>query len=336
MSRYRSEARTRRTLKGAVLGLLLLPFVHATPAYAYDLIANATPVTMVDSPAGEGTVRATLRLGVVTAGTYRNLRSEIVVGNARAANAPGKVAIGHKITCQRVGGSTLPNTAMQQAHIWNSQNLLPGDSDKKMVIRMLFKPAVTGEYDCLLRAYINDGLSSGAETASLRSGFVGQIDGTIGPEAVAQVFGPVGESFFTVGGAGRQLHAVDAYVPAPEATSFLATADVYATSCYGTGGNACPQGNYPTSGTAKVRHRLVATPSSTASGCITQMTPSETTDVTKDVHHLRIMQEITVTQPTNGCGTWRVNAFVQADGGNLPFVIHGAPYSATYVRPPVV
>jgi hypothetical protein len=324
-----------RTLAGAVLALLLLPFGQAPSAHAYDLIATATPVTMTDAPSGEGAVRATLRLGVVAAGSYRNLRSEIVVGNAKADGAPGKVAIGHKVTCQPVGGSTLPNTIEQQAQIWNSQNLLPGDQDRKMTVRMLFRPAVTDEYECLLRVYVNNGLSTGAETAGLRSGFLGQIDGTVGPEGVAQVFGPAGESFFAVGGAGRQLHAVDAYTPAPGATSFLATSDVYTTSCYGNGGNACPRDDYPTSGTAKVRHRLVATPSSTAPGCTAQATPSETTDVTKDVHHLRIPQALTVTQPASGCGTWRVNAFVQANGGTLPFVVHGALYSVTYVRPPV-
>jgi hypothetical protein len=333
------EGFVRRVLRSGLPGLLLLllPLVHATPAYAYDLVANVTPVTMVESSDGDdpAEVRARLHLGVVAEGTYRNLRGEIVVGNARAGNAAGKVAIGHKITCQPVGGSTLPNTATQQAFIWNSRNLLPDDSDKTMVVRMLFRPAVTGDYECLLRVYVNDGLSQGRETASLRSGFLGQIDGTIGPAGVAQVFGPNGALFFPLGGAGKQIHAVEAYTPLPDATSFLATSDVYATSCYATGGNACPTSNYPTSGTAQVRHRIVATPSSTEPGCVAQSSPSDTTAVTKDVHHLRIMQQIVVTLPATGCGTWRVNAFVQADGGNLPFVIHGGPYSGTYVRPPI-
>lgn len=327
----------RRVLTAGILGVLLFPFLQATPAYAYDLIANATPVTMVESSDGDdpAEVRARLNLGVVTAGTYRNLRGQIVVGNARANNVSARIAIGHKITCQPVGGSTLPNTATQQAFIWNSRNMLPDDTDKTMVVRMLFRPAVTGEYECLLRVYVNDGLSQGRETASLRSGFLGQINGTIGPDGVAQVFGPSNSTFFALGAAGKQLQAVDAYTPLPDATSFLATSDVYATSCYGNGGNACPTSSYPTTGTAQVRHRIVATPSSASPGCVTQSSPSDTTAVTRDVHHLRIMQQLTVTLPATGCGTWRVNAFVQADGGNLPFVIHGGPYAGTYVRPPV-
>lgn len=328
-----------RTLRNSLLailsGVVLFPLISASPAHAYVKIAHVTPTTMVESPGGEGSVRATLRLGTVAAGVSHNLRSEVVVGNGRNDGAPSRVAVGHKVTCQPVGGTTLPNTSTQHGHVWSGQNLLAGAADVRLIVRMLFKPAVTGEYECLLRVYLNDGLAAGYETASLRSGFIADIDGPIGPTGVAQVFGPRTSTFFAVGGAGKQLHKVVGYAPAPGATSFLATADIYATSCYGDGGNACPDGNYPSNGTAVVRYRMVATPTSTAPGCVAQATPPATVDVSGALHHKRIHQQLTVTLPASGCGTWTVNAFVRADGGTLPFVIHGDPYSLTYVRPPV-
>jgi hypothetical protein len=324
-----------RALLTMLCALILLPLISATSAYAYVKIANAAPVTMLESPGGEGNVRATLALGTVTAGTSHNLRSEVVVGNGRNDGSPSYIAVGHKITCQAVGGTTLQNTSSQHGQVWSGQNLLPNGSDVRLTVRMLFKPAVTGNYECLLRVYINNGLSGGRETASLRSGFIADIDGAIGPSGVAQVFGPGVSSYFAIGGAGKQLHPVVGYAPLPGATSFLATADMYATSCYGDGGNACPDGPYPGNGTAMVRYRIVATPTSTAAGCVVQASPSSTVDVSRYLHHQRISQQLTVTQPASGCGTWTVNAFVQADGGTLPFVIHGNPYSLTYVRPPV-
>jgi hypothetical protein len=325
----------RRTLLTLLSGVILFPLVSATTAQAYVKIAYATPMTIAQSAGGEGEVRARLQLGTVAAGVSHNLRSEIVMGNGRNDGAPSRVAVGHKITCQAVGGTTLPNTATQHGHVWSGQNLLASAPDVKLTVRMLFKPAVTGNYECLLRVYLNDGLAGGYETASLRSGFVADIDGPLGPAGVAQVFGSGASNYFAVGGAGKQLHVVPAYTPLPGATSFLATSDMYATSCYGDGGNACPDGPYPTSGTATVRHRVVATPSSTAPGCVAQATPSATVDVDRYVHHRRISQQLTVTLPAGGCGTWKVNAYVQSAGGNLPFVIHGNPYSLTYVRPPV-
>ena len=324
-----------RALFALVSGVILFPLLSAPTAQAYVKIAYATPVTMSESPGGEGQVRARLQLGTVAAGTSHNLRSEIVVGNGRNDGAPSRIAVGHKITCQAVGGTTLPNTASQHGQVWSGQNLLEGAPDVRLTVRMLFTPAVTGNYECLLRVYLNNGLASGYETASLRSGFVADIDGPIGPAGVAQTFGSASSQYFAVGGAGKQLLVVSAYAPLPGATSFLATSDVYATSCYGTGGNACPDGSYPSSGTATVRYRLVATPSSTAAGCVAQATPSSLVDVDRFVHHRRISQQLTVTQPAGGCGTWQVNAYVQSGGGNLPFVIHGNPYSVTYVRPPV-
>ncbi len=331
-----------RTLRRTLVALLtllstaiLFPLLSAPTAAAYVKVAYATPVTMSESPGGEGQIRARLQLGTVAAGVSHNLRSEVVVGNGRNDGAPSRIAVGHKITCQAVGGTTLPNTGSQHGQVWSGQNLLEGAADVKLTVRMLFKPAVTGNYECLLRVYLNDGLATGYETASLRSGFVADIDGPIGPAGVAQVFGSGGSNYFAVGGAGKQLHVVPAYAPLPGARSFLATSDMYATSCYGTGGNACPDGSYPGSGTATVRYRIVATPSSTAAGCVAQATPSAVVDVDRYVHHRRISQQLTVTQPAGGCGTWKVNAYVQSAGGNLPFVIHGNPYSMTYVRPPV-
>jgi len=320
----------RRILLSVLTGTLLIPLLATTPANAYVKVAYATATTMSESPGGEGNIRATLHLGTVTAGTSRNLRSDVVVGNGRADGAPGKIAVGHKITCQPVGGATLSG-----GQVWSGQNLLPGGADVKLSVRLLFTPAVTGDYDCLLRVYINNGLSVGLETASLRSGFIGDIDGAIGPAGVAQRFPSAANTFFSIGGAGKQLNAVTGYAPLPGATSFLATADLYATSCYGNGGNACPTAGYPTSGTAMVRYRMVATPTSTAAGCVAQATESATVPVSRDTHHQRISQQLTVTQPASGCGTWTVNAYVQANGGTLPFVIHGGPYSLTYVRPPV-
>lgn len=320
----------RRTLVSALAGILLIPLLATTPANAYVKVAYATPTTISESPGGEGEVRATLHLGAVTAGTSHNLRSDVVVGNGRAGGAPGRIAVGHKITCQPVGGATLSG-----GQVWSGQNLLPGGADVTLSVRLLFTPTVTGNYDCLLRVYINNGLSAGYETATLRSGFVGDIDGAIGPAGVAQRFPSASNAYFSVGGAGKQLDAVTGYAPRPGATSFLATADLYATSCYGNGGNACPTANYPANGTAMVRYRVVATPTSTAAGCVAQATASATVAVSRDLHHQRISQQLTVTQPAGGCGTWTVNAYVQANGGTLPFVIHGGPYSLTYVRPPV-
>jgi hypothetical protein len=324
-----------RALFALLSGVLLFPLLSAPTAHAYVKIAYATPVTMSESPGGEGEVRARLQLGTVPAGTSHNLRSEVVVGNGRNDGAPSRIAVGHKITCQAVGGTTLPNTASQHGQVWSGQNLLEGAPDVKLTVRMLFRPAVTGNYECLLRVYLNNGLADGYETASLRSGFVADIDGPIGPAGVAQTFGSAGSQYFAVGGAGKQLLAVPAYAPLPGATSFLATSDVYATSCYGGGGNACPDGSYPATGTATVRYRIVATPSSTAAGCVAQASPSALVDVDRYVHHRRISHQLTVTQPAGGCGTWQVNAYVQSGGGNLPFVIHGNPYSVTYLRPPV-
>lgn len=307
--------------------LILIPLVPDT-AYAYDRVADAKPTTMVESPAGsEGSVRATLALGAVAAGTSLNLRSEIVVGDGRNDGAPSRVAVGHKITCQAVGGTTLAG-----GQIWSGQNLLENQQNVKLVVRMVFTPTTTGNYECLLRAYLNDGLAPGRETADLVSGFIADIDGPVAP--VVQTFGSNSNTHIALDAPGKQVHAVN-YQPASGATSFLATTDVYVTSCYGGGGNACGPGTYPATGTAQVRFRTVATPSSTAPGCTAQASPSTTTPVTNRVHHQRILGQLNVTQPASGCGTWQVNAFVEDNGGTLPFVVHGNPYGVTYVRPPV-
>ncbi|RSM80551.1 hypothetical protein DL991_10575 [Amycolatopsis sp. WAC 01375] len=329
-----------RTFLATLSALLLVPVLAGT-AHAYDKIAEAAPVTMVESPGGEGEVRARLVLGTVTAGTSHNLRSEIEVGDGRVDGAVSAIAIGHKITCQPVGGTTLPNTAAQHGQIWSGQNLLHGGR-VTLVVRMLFKPATTGNYECLLRAYVLNGYAAGQpgqpgrETARLYSGFIGDIDGAIGPEGFAQTFGSSQNTFLGMDAPGKQVNPVD-YIPLPGATRFLATADLFATSCYGEGGNACPDGTtYPgKANTAMVRFRTVATPSSAAPGCVAQATPSETAAVSGNLHHLRLLGQLTVTQPASGCGTWRINAFVQDNGGTLPFVIHGNPYSVTYARPPV-
>ncbi|MFC9688681.1 hypothetical protein ACFTSF_09080 [Kribbella sp. NPDC056951] len=316
-----------RRLCVLVGALVLMPLVPGT-AHAYDRVAYATPTTMVESPKGsEGSVRATLALGTVAAGTSHNLRSEVVVGDGRNDGALSRVAVGHKITCQAVGGTTLAG-----GQIWSGQNLLENQQNVKLAVRMVFTPATTGNYQCLLRVYLNDGLASGRETAKLVSGFIADIDGPIAP--VVQTFGANSNTHFALDAPGKQLHPVT-YQPLPGATSFLATTDVYVTSCYGTGGNACGPGSYPASGTARVRFRTVATPSSTAPGCVAQASPSTTTPVSNRVHHLRILGQLTVAQPAGGCGTWRVNAFAEDNGGTLPFVIHGTPYGVTYVRPPV-
>ncbi|WP_405063305.1 hypothetical protein OG474_17160 [Kribbella sp. NBC_01505] len=311
--------------------LVMIPLVPGTAqaddSVAYERVAYAKPTTMVESPDDPvGSVRATLALGTVAAGTSLNLSSELVVGDGRADGAPSRVAVGHKITCQEVGGTTLAD-----GQIWSGQNLLANQQNQKLVVRMLFTPATTGNYECLLRAYLNSGLVPGRETARLVSGFVAVIDSPAGP--VAQSFGPSSNTHIALDVPGLQLHPVD-YQPLPGATSFLAITDVYVTSCYSGGGDACGAGSYPASGTARVRFRTVATPSSTAPGCTVQASPFTTTAVTHSVHHRRILGQLTVTQPAAGCGTWRITAFAEDADGTLPFVIHGIHHGVTYARPP--
>jgi hypothetical protein len=309
--------------------VVLLPVLTAAPAGADETVVTVGPLTVTELTGGEGHVLARLRLGTVAAGVSHNLRSEIVVGDGRADGAPSRVAVGHKITCQPVGGTTL-----SRGQVWNGQNILANAPDSRLSVRMLFTPAVTGEYECLLRVYLNNGLAIGYETAELRTGFLADVDGPVGPAAVAQVYGSA-TTFFALGSPGQQSQHVSGYRPLAGARSFFAVGDMYVTSCYGTGGNACPAGTYPTAGAALVRHRLVATPSVLGGGCVAQATPSTYVSVSRWVHHQRISQELTVSMPAGGCGTWTVNTYVQSSGGELPFVIHGSPYSLTYVRPPV-
>jgi hypothetical protein len=317
----------RRSVFALLSGVCLLPFLSVAPALADDAIVNVGPTTVTELTGGEGHVLATLHIGTVPAGVSHNLRSEIVVGDGRADGAPSRVAVGHKITCQPVGGATLRN-----GQVWNGQNILANAADSRLSARMMFTPVVTGDYECLLRVYLNDGLAVGYESASLRHGFLADVDGAIGPASVSQVFGAA-TTFFALGSAGRQLQPVTGYQPAAGARSFFAVGDMYITSCYGTGGNACPADTYPTAGSALVRHRLVATPSILGGSCVAQATPSRYLSVSRYVHHQRISQEMTVSVPVGGCGTWTVNTYVQSAGGELPFVIHGNPYSLTYVRP---
>jgi hypothetical protein len=323
----------QRAILLAGVAALALAVVPVTLARAYVSVAYVTPTTMTDNSTGEGSVRATLGLGNMTTGEVHNLRSEIVVGNPRANGSPARVAVGHKITCQPVGGSTITNGG----EIWNGQNLLANTADVTLTVRMLFIAPAAGYYECLLRAYLNDGLSPGDETASLKSGFIGDVDGAISPSASKQRIAATSENIFMgLGSSGQQINHLTNYSPPAGATSFDAVGDLYVTSCYGTdpGGSHCPAGTYPSSGTAQVYSRVVATPGSTASGCVAQATAPTTVPVTSSVHHYRILHKEIVTLPSSGCGTWTINIFARDGGGTLPFVVNTKqPYTVTYARP---
>lgn len=316
----------------ALVGML----VWAVPAGAYTSQAFAKPgrLTQIASGDGEGKVLATLRLTGLTVGEVRNIRSEIVVGDSKAGGAPGRVAVIHKITCQPSGGATLPDM-----RIVSSRNLLAGAGDVRLILRLLITAAHAGDFECLLRAYTLDGLSLGDESAALRSGFVADIDGGHPHAGTAQRFVMSPDSHNTasllgIDTPGKQLNHLYGYTPPPGATSFIAVGDFLATSCYGSGGNACPAGTYPASGTAQVYSRIVATPSLPAPGCVLQATIPTTVAVSRYVHHLRISHTLNVTLPATGCGTWTINIFAKDNGGTLPFVVHlDGRYSVVYARP---
>ncbi len=296
-----------------ILPLLLL----AAPAVAYTQLVNAVPTTMTELPAGqEGTVRAVMRLSGLAAGEVHNLRSEITVGYPN-----GRIAVGHKITCQPVGGST-------QQQVWSGRNLLVGETSVTLVVRMLFIAPAPGDYDCYLRAYVQT-LGTTPAQASLRSGFIGDIRGAIaGP--VAQLISDESSNRFFDNGSSQQFNIIPAYQPPDWATSLNVVGDVYITSCYGTGGNACPPGSYPASGSAVAYTRVVATPSSAS--CAAVASPPITSTVSSQIHHLRVNQQISV--PTSpACGTWRINIYTRHVDG-LPFVVNTeGPYTYTYVTP---
>jgi hypothetical protein len=287
----------------------------ATPARAYTQIVYAIPTTMTELPAGqEGTVRAVLRLSGLDAGEVHNLRSEITVGYPN-----GRIAVGHKITCAPVGGSTV-----QQ--VWNGRNLLVGETSVTLMARMLFIAPAAGDYDCYLRAYVQT-LSPTPAQARLLSGFIGDIRGAIsGP--VAQLISNESVNRFFDGGSSQQFNIISGYQPAAGATTLNVVGDVYLTSCYSTGGNACPAGDYPPSGSAIAYTRVVATPASPS--CAAVASTPITSTVSSEVHHLRVNQQISV--PTSdGCGTWTIDLYARHAGG-LPFVVNtSGPYTYTYV-----
>lgn len=305
----------------------LLGVVPSAPASAYVAQADVTPVTLTDTQS-QSVNRATLRLSM-TAGEARNLRSEIVVGNGRADGNPSRIAIGQRIVCLPVGGSAAAG------QIANSRNLLNDLAYETLLVRFLFIAPATGDYDCHLRAYINDGLANGAETARLSSGFLGDIRGTIPAGTYAQIVNGSADTVLR-DGAGAQLHAVT-YTPPAGTTSFQVTGDIYVSSCYRTPTSTpgtCGEGDWPLSpGNSRVYSRVVATPSSTAPGCVSVASPARTVSVSASVHHLRIPHQSTVTLPATGCGSWRLNLYARDDNGYLPFVVHtDSNYSVVYAQ----
>jgi hypothetical protein len=315
----------------ALLGTLLaVPVAHAD-----TVPADPVPSRLRQHAGGDGKVWATLPLPGLAAGEVRNIHSEIVVGDSRADGSPARVAVIHRITCQRVGGATIPDMS-----IVSSRNLLPGAGKVTLMLRLLVTAPHAGDFECRLRAYTLDGLSIGDETAMLYSGFVRDLDGPLDPAGSAQII-PRNpdkrnhESFFDLDAPGKQLNHLYGYTPPAGATSFVAVGDLLVTSCYGNGGNACPIRSYPpVSGTARVYSRVVATPSSDAPGCVSQASAPTTAGVSGPVHHFRKSHTLTVTLPATGCGTWTINIFARDDGGTLPFVVHlDGGYTVTYARP---
>lgn len=303
----------------------IVGFLPSSPAQAYVDQAFVEPVTLVDTQS-TGVNRATLRLAGLAAGEARNLRSEISVGDGRADGSASRIAIGQRIVCVPVGGTSAAG------QIANSRNLLADLAFETLVVRFLFVAPTAGDYDCHLRAYVNDGLALGRETARLRSGFLGDIRGTIAPGTHAQILNGAPDTVLS-GGAGAQLHAVT-YTPPAGTTSFQVTGDIYVSSCYD-GPTTCGDGRFPDPpGTSRVYSRVVATPSSTAPGCASVASPARTVSVSNYVHHLRIMHQSSVTVPSAGCGSWRLNLFARDEGGTLPFVVHTASqYSVVYASP---
>jgi hypothetical protein len=333
----RSVIKLRLGVAGALTLLLSVSFPAAL-ANAYTAVAYAKATTMLDNEQPD-MVRAVLPLTNMDTGEVHNLRSEIVAGNSRSDKGngpqPARVALSAKMTCGPSGGTT-------RTKIQNTQNLLANAADVKIILRVLFTAPTAGDYECQLRVNVLSGLSLGTEQADLRStSFIGDINGAIGPAGTAQIISHDPDeynnnSYLALGAPGRQLSKLTDYTPAVGATSFDAVADYEVTSCYGNTANSCPQQSYPASGTARVYHRIVATPSSTASGCVAQASTATTVGVSNNLHHYRINEKMTVTLPASGCGTWTINIFVRDDGGTLPFVVNMySPYTVTYARPTV-
>ncbi|GGK00914.1 hypothetical protein GCM10010123_33590 [Pilimelia anulata] len=326
--------------RAAAIGALLTalsPIAVPAPALAdavpdYVAISRATPTTMPENPPGsEGAIRATLKFRGLAAGDTRNLRAEAVVGNSRVNGEPGRVSVSMKITCNKIGGSTLPT-----ADVWpGGPNLLRGGPDKTLMGRILFRAPEAGDYECHERVYVGRDLSDGEETAALVSGFLGDISGPIDPAHSRQVVSDTPANLYFDNGKDAQVNVLSGYRTAANATSFVAVSDIYTTSCYQKD-NHCPTGNPDSSGTdtARIYARLVATPSVTTGSCAVQATNPTTTSVSRSVHHTRITQALVVNLPAAGCGTWTINSYVKDDGGKLPFVVNTAnPYTVTYARP---
>lgn len=331
-----TRSRFRRSRAFWILALLVIVGTVSavpTPASAYVRVANAQPTTMGSNWGDpEGTVRAVLPMGEVRAGQTRNLRSEIVVGEGRSAGVLKKVMIGHKITCQPVGGSTLPNSLSQHGFIWSGQNLAPGGADLTLVVRFLFTPAQTGNYECLLRAYVQDfdANPDTLATAKLRSGFIGDVDGDNPTSTVSDRF-MTDRSYIPIGAARTAAQTIN-YTPVAGATSFFAFGDLYVTTCYnGPIQGRCGDAAWPL-GTARVSYQLVATPEHTTSGCVTQSTPVSQTDVNYVTHHQRLFQKLTVTVPAGGCGVWTIRKMVGSAGGDNPFELESGSYNTLFAR----
>lgn len=316
--------------------LLVSALFPTMPVHAYTSTSYASATAMRDSDPYD-MVRAILPLPGMAAGEVHNFRSEIVAGNSRADDGggfqPARVALSTKMTCGPTDGTT-------QTKIQNTQNLLANASDTKVILRVLFTAPTAGDYECQLRVNVLDGLSLGVEQADLRSTtFVGDINGPIGPAGTAQVISHDPDerntnSYLALGAPGLPLNRLTDYAPPAGATAFDAIADYEVTSCYSGSTKSCPALTYPAQGTARVYHRIVATPSSTASGCVAQASTPTTVGVSHELHHYRINEKIRVTLPSSGCGTWVINLYVRDDGGTLPFVVNTySPYTVTYARP---
>jgi hypothetical protein len=311
----------------AAAALLIVP---GSPAQAYVSQVDVSPTTITDSSTGEGSIAATMHLSM-QAGEARNLRAELVMGNARAEGQPSPVAAAQKITCEPAGGATLPGE-----QIWNTRNLLADEPDVTLMTRMLFVAPAAGSYDCHLRVYLNNELSHGRETAAMRGGFLGDVSGAIPADRTARLIRSGSDAtYFALGAPVRQLHHVAGYTPPVGATSFRVVGDLQTSSCYGNGGNACPTATYPAGAAAKIYTRVVATPSIPSASCTSQASAPRSVTVSKQVHHLRIHNELLVTLPSSGCGTWTLNVVARDDGGSLPFVVHtgDGPYTTVYARP---
>ena len=313
-----SRRRARRRVVLA-LGVAVVLVLQTAVAQAYVAVAYAPRgLVMTERPATSiGEVRATLTL-TLQANEARLLQAE----SKTYQGYPDRNAIGQKITCERADGTIVKES-------WTGTNLLVRDGMTLLVNRLLFVAPTAGTYLCRLRIYVNSHYATPGR-ATLYSGFVGDVSGTLTTQRLGVSRVIWGSTFFPAGDqTRRRVIPIFRYLPPAGATRIDARADIYLTNCYGAGGAGCPRGSFPRGGSATYAIQGFLVPSNPACRTVTTTRWVRTFDSAK--HHIGNIVDMSAPIPAGvGCGSWTTYTEVQWLSG-LPFVVHLDPYSQSSI-----